>query len=115
MRRMVLLTAGITNVGTAKTAVNLLRYKPEEVEAVLDPANAGKSAHDLFGVGGTIPVIGTLAEATSANTATIGIAPAGGKLSRELRISVLEAISRGMDVLSGLHTFLSDDTEIAGA
>ncbi len=112
---MVLLTAGVTNVGTAKTAVNLLRYKPEEVVAVLDPANAGKTAGELLGVGGSIPVIRELAEAAGANMVTIGIAPAGGKLSPDLRSVVLEGIARRMDVLSGLHTFLSDDSEIATA
>jgi uncharacterized NAD-dependent epimerase/dehydratase family protein len=115
MRRMVLLTGGVTNVGTAKTAVNLLRYKPEEVVAVLDPANSGKSAQELFGVGGKIPVIKSLSEAPDGNMVTIGIAPAGGKLSAELRGAVLEGIARGMEVLSGLHTFLSDDPEIAQA
>jgi uncharacterized NAD-dependent epimerase/dehydratase family protein len=112
---MVLLTAGVTNAGTAKTAVNLLRYKPEEVVAVLDEANAGQTASQVFGVGGSIPVIKSLDEAPEANMVTVGIAPAGGKLSPELRAVILEGIERGMDVLSGLHAFVSDDAELAAA
>ena len=112
---MVLLTGGTTNVGTAKTAVNLLRYCPEEVVAVLDPSNAGKQAGQLFGVGGTVPVIGSLDEAADANMAVIGIAPAGGKLPPDLRVAVLQALEKGMDILSGLHQFLRDDPEIASA
>lgn len=112
-RKMVLLTGGVTNPGTAKTAVNLLRYKPQEVVAVLDPANAGKTAGELLGVGGTIPVIASLSEAPEANLVTIGIAPAGGKLSPELRAAILQGIQRGLNVLSGLHAFVSDDPELA--
>jgi uncharacterized NAD-dependent epimerase/dehydratase family protein len=111
---MVLLTDGVTNVGTAKTAVNLIRYKPEECVAILDPANAGKRSGEIFGVG-NVPVIGALAEAKEANVVAIGIAPAGGKLSATLRAAILEGISRGMEVLSGLHTFVSDDAELAEA
>jgi uncharacterized NAD-dependent epimerase/dehydratase family protein len=111
---MVLLTDGVTNVGTAKTAVNLIRYKPEEVVAIWDPANAGKSSKELFGLGET-RVIAKLEEAQGANLVAIGIAPAGGKLSPSLRAQMLEALSKGLDVLSGLHAFVSDDPELAEA
>jgi uncharacterized NAD-dependent epimerase/dehydratase family protein len=112
-RRMVLLTAGVTNVGTAKTAVNLLRYAPDDVVAVLDPSNAGKTAQQLFNVGGAVPVIAGLDQAPEANMVTIGIAPSGGKLSPELRATLMEALRRGLHVLSGLHQFVSDDVELA--
>ena len=111
---MVLLTDGVTNVGTAKTAVNLIRYKPEECVAILDPSNAGKTSRDIFGLG-NVPIIRALSEAKDANVVAIGIAPAGGKLSPTLRAAILEAIGRGMEVLSGLHTFVSDDSELADA
>lgn len=114
MRRLVLLTDGVTNVGTAKTAVNLIRYKPEEVVAILDPANAGKTSRELFGLGQT-PVVADFSQAAGANTLAIGIAPAGGKLPPSLRAAILDGISRGMNVLSGLHQFLSDDAELSAA
>jgi uncharacterized NAD-dependent epimerase/dehydratase family protein len=101
-------------VGTAKTAVNLIRYKPEEVVAIWDPANAGKNSREVFGLGNT-PFIAELDEAKGANLVAIGIAPAGGKLSPTLRAQILEAMSKGLDVLSGLHAFVSDDAELAEA
>jgi uncharacterized NAD-dependent epimerase/dehydratase family protein len=111
---MVLLTDGVTNVGSAKTAVNLIRYKPEECVAILDPSNAGKNSREIFGLG-NVPIVRALSDAKDANVVAIGIAPAGGRLSPSLRAALLEGISRGMEVLSGLHTFVSDDPELAEA
>ncbi|MBI2946045.1 MAG: DUF1611 domain-containing protein [Verrucomicrobia bacterium] len=114
-RRMIILTGGITNPGPAKTAVNLIRYKPQEVVAILDAANRGRTCQELFGLGGSIPVVGALEEAREANTVVVGIAPTGGKLPPEMKTTILEAIRRRLTVVSGLHEFLSDDPEIAQA
>ncbi len=114
-RRIVILTDGRTNPVNAKTAACMVRYKPEEVVALLDPTQAGKTAGELLGVGGAIPIIATLAEAPGANTLLIGIAPSGGKLPPAWRKVLLEAIDRGMNLVSGLHDFLSNDPEIGGA
>ena len=45
----------------------------------------------------------------------IGIAPTGGKLPDEWRSMILAAIRAGLDIHSGLHTFLGDDPEFADA
>lgn len=114
-RRLIILTDGYHDSHTAKTAINLLRYKPEEVVAVLDRQASGRTCQDLFGVGGTIPVVARLADAPQANTLLVGIAPPGGKIPPPWRPIVLEAIAQGLDVVSGLHDFLSDDPEFAAA
>lgn len=114
-RKMVLLTAGQTNPGTAKTAINLIRYKPEEVRAIFDRSHRGQTSQSLFGLGGGIPVIGSLNEAPEADTLIIGIAPAGGKLPAEMKAVVLEAVARKMTVVSGLHEFLGKDPAIVQA
>ncbi|MBM3840563.1 MAG: DUF1611 domain-containing protein [Verrucomicrobia bacterium] len=114
-RRMIILTGGITNPGPAKTAVNLLRYKPQEVVAILDENNRGKASRELFGLGGMIPVVASLDQAPEANTVVVGIAPTGGKLPREMKATILEAIRRKLTIVSGLHEFLSSDAEIAQA
>src|SRR4051812_35307744 len=95
-RKMVILTGGQSNPGTAKTAVNLIRYKPEQVVAVLDETYAGKSAQEVLGTGGNIPIVRTLEEAVGANTVAIGIAPAGGRLPANMKSVVLEAIKKRM-------------------
>jgi uncharacterized NAD-dependent epimerase/dehydratase family protein len=114
-RRLVILTDGYHDAHTAKTAINVLRYKPEEVVAVLDRQQAPTTCQALFGVGGCIPVVARLDEAPGANALLIGIAPPGGKIPPPWRAIVLEAIGRGLDVVSGLHDFLCDDPEFAAA
>jgi uncharacterized NAD-dependent epimerase/dehydratase family protein len=66
-------------------------------------------------VGGSIPVVAGLADAPAANTLLLGIAPPGGKIPAHWRQIVLEALGRGMTVVSGLHEFLADDAEFAQA
>ena len=51
MRRLVVLIDGYHDAHTAKTAVNVIRYKPEEVVAVLDRQAAGRTTQELLGVG----------------------------------------------------------------
>lgn len=114
-RKMILLTEGAESYGSAKTAINLLRYKPEEVVSVLDRARAGQSAMQAFGVGGAIPVVASLDDAGRADTLVIGIAPSGGKLPAVMKAIVLEAIARKMRIVSGLHEFLSQDPQIVAA
>ncbi|GAB5403063.1 MAG: DUF1611 domain-containing protein [Aureliella sp.] len=115
-RKMVLLTWGHSNPRTAKTATGLLRYCPEECTAIFDPDNAGKSASDLLDVGGDTPIISTLSDAPGADTLVIGIAPPGGKIPAAWKPVLLEAIDRGMNILSGLHDFLTlDDSLVAAA
>jgi uncharacterized NAD-dependent epimerase/dehydratase family protein len=83
--------------------------------AVLDPDNAGRKAREFLDAGGETPIIGRLDEAPGARTLVMGIAPPGGRIPDAWRAVLLEAIDRGMDILSGLHDFLSDDPELAAA
>ncbi|MGI9470871.1 MAG: DUF1611 domain-containing protein [Rubripirellula sp.] len=114
-RRMVVLTDGHSNPMTAKTACSVLRYCGNEVLAVYDANAAGQTSENLLGVGGDTPVIGDLSAVPDAQTLLIGIAPPGGKIPEHWRPIVLEAIKRGMNVVSGLHDFLIDDAEFRAA
>jgi uncharacterized NAD-dependent epimerase/dehydratase family protein len=114
-RRMVMITDGYNDPNTAKTAICLIRYCPDEVVAVLDRQSAGKTCQEVFGVGGCIPLVGSLAEAPDANTFVIGIAPPGGKIPPPWRPIILDAIARKMTIVSGLHDFLRDDPEFRRA
>lgn len=112
-RKYLILTEGRSNPHRAKTATNVVRYCPRQVVALLDSTQRGQTSQALLGVGGDLPVVGSIAEAPTANTLLIGIALPGGEMPLEFRRVILEAIRRRMDVVSGLHTFLSDDPEFA--
>lgn len=114
-RRIVILTEGHTNPHTAKTASCLIRYRRAEVLALLDGSQAGRTTQELLGVGDDLPVIASLDEAPTANTLLLGIAPPGGKIPAAWRAVILQAISRGMNIWSGLHDFLGDDAEFVAA
>lgn len=102
---------------TSKTANSVIRYQPDRVVAVLDRQNAGKTAQDVLGFGGAIPVVATMREGLhhGATSVLIGIAPAGGRLPDEWREWLREALAAGCDIVSGLHTFLGDDPVLAKA
>lgn len=114
-RRLAILAEGQFTRLDAKTAVGVLRYRPDEVAAILDSTRAGRTAADCVGAGGAVPVVATLDEAAAlgADSLMIGIAPIGGTLPDAWRSVVRQALERGFDVLSGLHAFLADDPEFA--
>ncbi len=114
-RKIILLTEGFTNPHVAKTARNVIAYIPEEVTAVLDKFQKGKYAEELLNVGKDIPVIGSLDEASDADTLLIGVATPGGKIPSSYKMIILEAISRKMNIVSGLHQFLCDDEDISNS
>lgn len=114
-RRIAVLTGGFTHPHVAKTAISVIRYREGDVVAVLDAVHAGRTAGEVLGVGAGIPVVASLAEAPTATELLVGIAPPGGALPGEFRTTIAEAIARGLDIVSGLHTFLGDDPELAAA
>src|SRR5438105_2576741 len=65
-RRLAVLAEGRFSALDAKTAVGVLRYRPDEVAAVLDSTRAGRTTESCVGLGGTTPVVATLAAAAAA-------------------------------------------------
>jgi len=118
MRRLVILTEGNFGPHHGKTAMGVIRYGTDPIAAVLDSSIAGRNVREWLPEK-DIPAVATLAEALALpeppNTLLIGIAPTGGKLPESWRRTILAAIDAGLDVHSGLHTFLGDDPEFAAA
>lgn len=113
--RIVILTEGKTDPLTAKTANVLLRYRADDVVALLDSTQVGKTAGELLGVGGDTPVVGSLDDVEKPDTLLIGVATAGGKIPDAWRALCHDAVRRGMSLVSGMHQFLSDDPELVAA
>ena len=114
-RQIALLTDGYTTPFLAKTAINLLRYRNDDIAGLIDQSASGTTAAALLGVGGSVPVVGTLDEVPQADAIYVGIAPPGGKLPAEWKPILLAAIQRKIDVVSGLHDFLVEDEDYVHA
>jgi uncharacterized NAD-dependent epimerase/dehydratase family protein len=118
MRRLVILTEGQFGPHHGKTAMGVIRYGADPIAAVLDSSIAGRNVREWL-PDKDIPAVATLGEALALpeppDTLLIGIAPTGGKLPESWRATILEAIDAGMDVHSGLHTFLGEDPEFSAA
>lgn len=116
-RRILILAEGRFSVLDAKTATCVIRYRGDEVVAVLDSENAGREAAEVIGVGAGIPVVGSLREglALRPDSLLVGVAPRGGRLPPEWRALIAGALERGLEVVSGLHTFLGDDPDLAAS
>lgn len=110
-RRIALLTDGHSTPFLAKTAISMLRYRGDDVVAVLESSAAGQTAEELFGCGSNVPVVASLDE-VDADALFIGIAPPGGSLPEAWYPIIRDALRRGIDVVSGLHDFLSSNDEL---
>jgi uncharacterized NAD-dependent epimerase/dehydratase family protein len=113
--RFVTLAEGQFGPLTSKTANSCIRYTPERVVAVMDSRLRGKTVQDVLGFGGAIPVVDSLEDGIrlGANALLIGIAPMGGQLPQAWRDIIKRAIEAKLPIWSGLHTFISDDPELA--
>ena len=98
----------------SKTANSVIRYSRQHVAAVLDSRQAGRTASELLGFGGDIPIVGSVEEgvARGADALLVGIAVAGGGLPDPVRAAIQAAIEHGLEIWNGLHGFVADDPEL---
>ena len=115
MARYAILAIGSFDYILNKTGNMLIRYQPDDVVAVIDPDKAGRTADDIIGIGGSLPVVGSFQDALQyqPDTMVIGFAPPGGVINDETRKEILIAIDEECDIISGMHVFLNDDDEIS--
>jgi uncharacterized NAD-dependent epimerase/dehydratase family protein len=113
--RFLIIADGDFSPMTSKTANSVIRYLPERTVAVLDRQQAGKTAQEVLGFGGAIPIVASMRAglALKPTAVLVGIAPQGGRLPEEWRSWLGEALDAGCDLWSGLHTFLGDDPMLA--
>ena len=102
----------------AKTALGVMRYGDQDVQAVLDRERAGDRVVDHVPDIADAPIVDSFEEAYAAadgdiDALYIGIAPIGGGFDESWRDDVTAAIEAGCDVVSGLHYFLGEDEALA--
>jgi uncharacterized NAD-dependent epimerase/dehydratase family protein len=90
-----------------KTARGVMRYRPEEVVALLDSERAGETEQGF-------PVAGSVNDALcfDPTVALVGVATAGGRFPPAWRDLLKSCIANGLDVENGLHEFLTNDAEL---
>lgn len=105
-----------------KTANGLVRHSERyEICSVIDSTSSGRDAGEVLdGKRNGIPICADLAASIELagrvpDHFIFGLAPSSGMLSPVERDVVLDAISRGMHVVNGLHEFLNEDPEISAA
>ncbi len=107
-RRLLILAEGrSSDPHYGKTAYGVLRYRPEQVVAILDSTRAGEEQSGF-------PVVATVGEAMrySPTVALVGVATQGGRFPPAWRGLLRDSIDAGLDVENGLHEFLTRDDEL---
>lgn len=119
MRRIAILAEGAFEWHYGKTATGVIRYGKDTVVAVIDSTKAGQDVAQALGasIGRGIPVVRDINEALNyqPDTLLIGIAPMGGALPAAWRWQLLTAIEARLNIISGLHFFISEDEELRTA
>ena len=108
-RRLLILAEGRSgDPHFGKTARGVIRYRPQDVVAVLDSENDA-TEHEGF------PLVHTVSDAMQyePTAALVGVATQGGRFPPAWRELLKDCIANGLDVESGLHEFISDDPELA--
>jgi len=91
-----------------KTMRGVLRYRRDDVVAILDSKRAPGDTED------GLPVVQTVDDALrfDPNTALVGVATQGGRFPPEWMELLRSCIGKGLHVENGLHVFLGDDQEL---
>jgi len=90
-----------------KTMHGLLRYRREDVVAILDSARAGEQASGVPIVGGVDAAL-----AFDPQVALVGVATQGGRFPPAWRALLRTCIEHRLAIENGLHEMLADDPEL---
>jgi uncharacterized NAD-dependent epimerase/dehydratase family protein len=108
-RRLLILAEGFSgDPHFGKTARGVLRYRPDEVVALLDGKRAGETQDGK-------PIVGTVEDALrfEPTAALVGVATQGGRFPPAWRELLKQCIAAGLDIENGLHEFVSEDPELS--
>ncbi len=91
-----------------KTMRGVLRYRREDVVAILDSTRTGETEDG-------VPVVGNVEEALrlGPTTALVGVVTQGGYFPPAWMELLRSCVEHGLDVENGLHVFLADDPELS--
>ncbi len=115
MKKAAVLAEGFLGTTYGKTANGLCRFTTRfDVVAAIDSTKKGQPIGEIVPkANAKIRIVGNVREAIEhgANTMVVGVATDGGFLPENYRPIITNAIESGMEIVSGLHEFISDDPE----
>ena len=115
MSRAVILSEGFLGSTYGKTANGLCRYSTRfTIVAVIDSTKAGNKIESVVELANPeIKIISTLKEAIAmkCDTLIVGVATDGGFIPDNFKPYIMEAIRSGMNIVSGLHQYVSSFRE----
>lgn len=101
---------------SAKTAIGFIRYGLCETVAVIDRKLSGKTVGEVLQNSSSIPIFESIEKAKNhrpdADVLLIGIATVGGQFPIEWLPEMQKAMKCKLNIVNGLHDFLSDIPEI---
>ena len=106
--RLLILAEGYsTDAHYGKTMNGVLRYRRDDVVAILDSEHTGETREG-------VPVVGSVAAARAygPTAALVGVATQGGRFPPLWRAILAECIEDGLSIENGLHELLGDDAEM---
>lgn len=113
-RRIALFCEGLFGPKTSKVATSFIRYCENDCVAVIDSTKAGKQVNTILGYGGSVPIVGSLEQAievAAPDVLMVGIGLFSNNLPSHFREVICLALKSGLDIVSGLHYWLSDDNQ----
>jgi uncharacterized NAD-dependent epimerase/dehydratase family protein len=90
-----------------KTMRGVLRYRHDDVAAILDSTRVGENEDG-------VPVVGSVEDALplGPTTALVGVVTQGGRFPPAWMELLRSCVRHGLDLENGLHVFLADDPEL---
>jgi uncharacterized NAD-dependent epimerase/dehydratase family protein len=108
-RRLLILAEGFSgDPHYGKTMRGVLRYRRDDVVAILDSTRAGEDEEGA-------PIVADVAAALphAPTVALVGVATQGGRFPPAWREILRDCVTNGIGIDNGLHQFLRDDPELA--
>lgn len=120
METAVILCEGQFGRPPGKTAAGLVRHSLRfRILGVVDSTKAGKDAGEVLdGKKNGIPIFSSMEDALKRlaerpDWLIIGVATVGGMLPKEFRPPIKSSIENGINIISGLHEWLGQDSEFS--
>lgn len=115
MNNAIILTDGHLDKSAAKTTHGLLRHSNKyDIVGIIDSKFAGKKTDEVVKKCNQVQIyedVDSVLKEKNADTLIVGVATIGGYLPENFRKHIKDAMKQGLNIVSGLHQYLSEEDE----